>query len=109
MATPSADMYREHVLDHYKNPRNWGELADAQVRYREDNPLCGDDIEMHIRLDGEKVADVKFHGQGCAIATAGGSLLTEHLKGKSREEVLGLADEVMLGLLKVPVSPVRMK
>lgn len=102
-------MYRDHILAHYRSPQNFGTLESADIMYRDDNPLCGDDIEIQMQLDGTRLADIRFRGQGCAISQASASLLTEDVKGKSLEELQGLEDADVLELLSIPVSPVRKK
>ena len=104
------EMYREHILQHYKSPHNYGTLEDADLRYREDNPLCGDDIEIQIKLDGTgRIDRIAFHGQGCAISQASASLVTEAVKGKSLATVRGMDKDDVLELLQIPISAVRMK
>lgn len=104
------EMYREHILQHYKSPQNFGTLDAHDIQYREDNPLCGDDIEIQIKLDAdEKVDQIAFHGQGCAISQASASLFTEHIKGKSVKDVEAMSKDDVLELLGIPISPVRMK
>lgn len=104
------EMYREHILQHYKSPCNYGTLDDAQLRYREDNPLCGDDIEMQMVLDGAGAIDrIAFHGQGCAICQASASLVTESVKGKDLATVKAMGKDDVLELLQIPISAVRMK
>jgi nitrogen fixation protein NifU and related proteins len=102
-------MYREHILEHYKSPQNYGALDDPQITYREDNPLCGDDIEIQIALDGDKVSDIRFRGQGCAISQASASLLTEEVKGKTLDQLKAMDKDKVLELLAIPISPVRLK
>ncbi len=104
-------MYREHILDHYKHPRNFGRLEPADIDHREDNPLCGDDIRMMLRLDRETgtVDDVKFVGRGCAISQASASMLTTRVKGKSLDEVKALTRDDVVAMLGIPISPVRLK
>ncbi|MBI2900244.1 MAG: SUF system NifU family Fe-S cluster assembly protein [Planctomycetes bacterium] len=80
------DLYQEMILDHYRNPRNAGTLPDATGVARGDNPLCGDKIELFVRVKGGVIEDVRFRGSGCAISTAAASLMTSVVKGKSREE-----------------------
>ncbi|MGH2671078.1 MAG: Fe-S cluster assembly sulfur transfer protein SufU [bacterium] len=105
------DMYQENILDHYQNPRNVGTLEKPDLAARENNPLCGDNIELSIRLDGEKrVADVKFQGQGCAISQSAISMLTEELRGKHVSELDRMATkEHIFELLGVPISHARIK
>ena len=111
----SDDLYREHILDHFKNPRNFGELANCTLRHKEQNPLCGDEIEMMLKIDEpqkaheQKLVDIRFQGQGCAISMAAASLLSEHVKGKFIEEIKTLQPEEMRGLLGIQVGVVRMK
>ncbi len=75
----SADIYREIILDYYRNPRNYGKITDPDISQRDSNPLCGDELEMHINIKDDKVADVKFTGKGCAISQASASDLLKHL------------------------------
>jgi nitrogen fixation NifU-like protein len=103
-------MYREQIIDLYENPLNWGSLEPADISYEEDNPLCGDVIQIDIRLDDEnRIADVKWHGQGCAISQASASLLTEEIKGKSLDEVKSYTKDELLELLGIQLSMTRVK
>lgn len=103
------EMYREHILELYKNPENFGELQNPTYEKEDSNPLCGDEIKMQIIMKDDKVADVKFTGKGCAISIASASLLTEYIKGKSIEELKNITKEDLLELLEIPVGPVRLK
>jgi nitrogen fixation NifU-like protein len=103
------DFYREFILDHYKHPRNFGALENPDVTNEEDNPLCGDRIRIDLCLDGDRVADVRFTGEGCAISTAAASILTEKIKGASLDRVKAFSMEEMLEALGVPLSPIRLK
>lgn len=103
------ELYREHILDHYKNPRNFGILKSADIRQREFNPLCGDELEFNIKLNGNKIEDVRFKGRGCAISQASASILTEEIKGKTIEEVSRMKNEEIINLLGIPIGPVRYK
>lgn len=104
------EMYREHILEHYRSPQNFGTLDQSTFSYREDNPLCGDDIEVQVLLDDAgKVDQIAFHGQGCAISQASASLLTEHVKGLDLDTLKTLGKDDVLALLQIPISPVRMK
>ena len=105
----TSELYREHILDHYKNPRNFGILKSADIRRREFNPLCGDDLEFNIKLNGNKIEDVRFKGRGCAISQASASILTEEIKGKTIEEVSAMKNEEIINLLGIPIGPVRYK
>lgn len=81
------DLYQELILDHYRTPRNQGALEPADGKAEGYNPLCGDKVSVTIKLDGEIVTDVKFEGAGCAISTASASIMSETVKGKTRQEV----------------------
>ena len=110
MADVMDDMYREVILDHYKNPRNRGQLEPADISYEDDNPLCGDRIRIDIRLDENKrVKEVAFSGQGCAISQASASMLTEEILGKSVDELKQISKEDILELLGIELGPVRLK
>lgn len=88
------DLYRDVIVDHNRNPRNFGKLQPADAHADGHNPLCGDKLTIYANLDGERVTDVKFEGAGCAISVASASLLTEAVRGKSRAEVQALFDNV---------------
>ena len=103
-------MYQENILDHFKNPRNFGKIEKASVHHHEYNPLCGDEIEMYLVIDkNNNVVDVKFGGHGCAISQASASMLTEQIKGKSIDELKKLTKENILEMLCITLSPVRLK
>ena len=87
------DLYQETILDHSKRPRNCHPMQDATRQAEGYNPLCGDKLKLYLKMDGDIVADVSFVGSGCAISTASASLMTESLKGKTREEALKLLDK----------------
>ncbi len=103
------DMYREELLEHYRAPKNRGKIEKADVRYRDFNPVCGDEIEISMKAKNGKVLDAKFTGKGCAISQAAASILTEHMKGKRLEEIRKMSNEKMLGMLPVKVSHLRIK
>jgi nitrogen fixation NifU-like protein len=106
------DLYRELILDHYKNPRNHGLLDPADARAEGQNPLCGDEITITLRLDGgDVVEDVGFEGRGCAISQAAASILTELVKGRPVAEVAAMPTEELLEELGVPLqqNPARLK
>ena len=84
------DLYQEVILDHNKHPRNFGQIEAADHCARGDNPLCGDQLTLYLKMDGDRVAEVGFEGQGCAISTASASILTEVVTGKTLEEVEAL-------------------
>src|SRR3989338_4523834 len=104
-------IYREHILDHYKNPRNHGRLAHADIMYKDNNPLCGDEIAIELKLDGKEhtITEVKFHGKGCAISQCSASMLTEVLKGKTLQQAKHIKNHDIMEMLAIPISPVRMK
>ena len=105
-----SQMYMELILDHYRNPRNFGTLDLANIHARDTNPLCGDVIEMQLRLDGQnRVEEVRFMGKGCAISQASASMLTEAINGKSLGELKALTKQDVLSLLGIQVSAVRLK
>ncbi len=99
-------MYREHLLDHYRNPRNQGTLADAE-HFHDLNPLCGDEIEMFVRFRDGLLEDIRFRGKGCAVSQASASLLTEAVKGKSRGAIEAMDREKMQELVGIQVTPAR--
>jgi nitrogen fixation protein NifU and related proteins len=104
------DLYREQILEHYKRPHNFGRLEDADLDFEDNNPFCGDEQHVFIRLDEEgRVEEVSFEGKGCAISTAATSMLTDELEGMSREELLRLPKEFVLELLGIDISATRMK
>lgn len=104
------DLYREIILDHYKNPRNHGVLEPHTFSYEDENPLCGDKIRIDVRLgDDQRVTEVAFTGRGCAISQAAASLLTDHIKGKTLAEVKELEKQDVLDMLGIELGPVRLK
>jgi nitrogen fixation NifU-like protein len=104
------DLYREQILEHYKRPHNFGRLEDADLDFEDNNPFCGDEQHVFIKLDGDdRVEEVSFEGKGCAISTAATSMLTDELHGMSREELLRLPKEFVLDLLGIDISATRMK
>lgn len=104
------ELYREQILEHYKRPHNFGAIENPDLEFEDTNPFCGDEQHVTIRLDeNDRVAEIKFDGQGCAISTAATSLLTDELIGKSREELIKLPKEYVLELLGIDISATRMK
>lgn len=104
-----ADIYREHILDHYRNPRNYGTIEDADISHEDTNPLCGDRVRIDLRIADGKIADIKFSGRGCAISQAAASILTEMVAGADLDEVRQLSADDLLDELGVPISPARVK
>jgi nitrogen fixation protein NifU and related proteins len=104
-------LYREVILDHYKNPRGHGVLEDADASAEGQNPLCGDEVAISIKFadDGDTIDDVKFEGRGCAISQASTSMLMEMVKGRRASEVATLPKEELLDEVGIPLTPVRLK
>lgn len=105
------DFYRDYILDHYRNPRNFGALDPAPDASAEDvNPLCGDQIRMELRVDSNgTIEDIRFSGKGCAISQASASMLTESVKGMNLADVARLSKEAVLENVGIGISPTRMK
>jgi nitrogen fixation protein NifU and related proteins len=103
------DLYRDYILDHYRNPRNFGRLDRADVQAEDLNPLCGDQIRMELSLDDGVVKDIRFSGKGCAISQAAASMLTERIKGMNLSDVAKLSKDVVLEDVGIGISPTRLK
>ncbi len=104
------DFYRDFILDHYRNPRNFGHLEHADASAEDVNPLCGDEIRMEIAVGSNgEVTDIRFSGKGCAISQASASMLTESVVGMKLEDVARLSKEVVLENVGIGISPTRMK
>ena len=103
------DFYRDYILDHYRNPRNFGRLERADATAEDLNPLCGDQIRMDLQVEDGVVRDVKFSGKGCAISQASASMLTEEIKGMKLEDVAKLSKDIVLENVGIGISPTRMK
>ena len=103
------ELYDDHILDHYESPYHKGPLAGACCTHSDRNPICGDQVTLQLRLDGEKVAECFFDGKGCAISQAAASILCEAVEGKTLEELRHFQAKDMLGLLKVPLTASRQK
>lgn len=99
----------EYILDHFKNPRNYGTIEDADFSYEEGIPSCGDVIRLDLRIKDNKLDDIKFSGTGCAISQASASILTENVTGMEVNEVISFTDQDMLEALGGQVSPIRLK
>ena len=101
----SEDIYRPLIKDHYAHPRNWGHLEAPDIVADADNPSCGDQVHLELRLDAEgRVAEVAFEGEGCMISMASASILTEAVTGKTLSELAALTEEEMLATLDAPVG-----
>src|SRR3954454_10654676 len=104
------DLYRDNILDHYKQPHNWGELPDADLEFEDYNPLCGDELKVQIKLDADnRVEQVRFSGHGCAISQASASMASDEVIGMPVEELLRLDREFILDLLGIDISATRIK
>jgi nitrogen fixation NifU-like protein len=101
--------YREYILDHYKNPRNFGRIEQPDITHEEYNPLCGDMVGMDFRVRDGVIEDVQFHGRGCAISQASASLMTERLRGMTMEDARQVSKEDVLDELGIEISPARLK
>jgi nitrogen fixation NifU-like protein len=86
------DLYRDLILDHYRHPHNKGHLANATAKSEGFNPLCGDEIEVELELDGGLIKDVSYGGRGCSISQASGSMMTEAVKGRTKDEAMHIAE-----------------
>src|ERR671935_2471969 len=104
-------LYREVILDHYKNPRGHGLLEDADAQAEGQNPLCGDEVSIYVAFaeDGDTIEEVKFSGRGCAISQAATSMLTEMVQGRSATGVATLDKDRPLEEIGIPLTPIRLK
>jgi len=102
-------LYREVILDHYKNPRGHGVIEDADALAEGQNPLCGDEVAIFVALDGDKIEDVRFRGRGCAISQAATSMLVEMVRGRTVDEVASMPRDELLEEVGIPLTPVRLK
>ena len=111
MGIGGSDMYRQQILDHYKSPRNYGEIEDPTFTHVGENPMCGDTIEMDVVLDDseETIEGVAFRGDGCAISQASASMLSEKLQGMAVEELEAMDRDDVVDMLGVDISPMRIK
>ena len=104
------DLYREVIIDHYKNPRYRGKLEPHDISFEDDNPLCGDHIRIDLRVDPDQyVTEARFDGHGCAISQASADLLTEAIIGKPLEEIKKMTKQDVLDMLGIELGPVRLK
>jgi nitrogen fixation protein NifU and related proteins len=102
-------LYREVILDHYKNPRGHGVIDDADAVAEGQNPLCGDEVSIAVAFEGDTIADVKFQGRGCAISQAATSMLMDMVKGRTAQEVATMSRDELLDEVGIPLTPVRLK
>jgi nitrogen fixation protein NifU and related proteins len=103
------ELYREVILDHYKNPRGHGVIEGADAEAEGQNPLCGDEVSIFVSFDGDVVDDVKFRGRGCAISQAATSMLMEMVKGRTAADIADMSQEELLEEVGIPLTPVRLK
>ena len=106
------DLYRELILDHYKNPRNHGALDPADAKAEGQNPLCGDEVAITVNFNGgNRIEQIRFEGRGCAISQAATSMLTELVQGRTAEDVAAMSKDELLAEIHVPLeqNPARMK
>ncbi|MDQ6919883.1 MAG: SUF system NifU family Fe-S cluster assembly protein [Candidatus Dormibacteraeota bacterium] len=105
------NLYRDFILEHYRNPHNKGHLDPHDLHFADSNPTCGDEMSMTLRLDEarQRVTDVAFDGRGCAISQASASIMTDELRGKTLDEITALDPKDVLEELGVPIGPARLK
>jgi nitrogen fixation NifU-like protein len=103
------NLYREVILDHYKNPRGHGVIDPADAEAEGQNPLCGDEVSIAVTFDGDTIADVKFQGRGCAISQAATSMLMDMAKGRTAQEVAAMSRDELREEIGIPLTPVRLK
>lgn len=104
-----SDLYREQILEHYRNPHNHGTLDPNDVSFEDTNPLCGDKIRIDLRIADNVVTDIAFSGRGCAISQASASILTDLVKGETLDEIMAFEKDDLLDELGIPISPARIK
>ncbi len=105
----SMDYYREYILEHFRNPRNYGTLEHPDAHAEDSNPLCGDQLAIDLQVEDERVTQVRFKGRGCAISQASASMLSEMIEGHTVDEVVHLGKDDVLDALGISISPARMK
>jgi nitrogen fixation protein NifU and related proteins len=103
------DLYRQNILDHYQNPRNFGTLEHPDISAEDSNPLCGDQIRIDLKVKDGVIEDVRFSGKGCSISRAAASMLTEEIRGKTLDEVKRIGRDDVLEMLGIELGPVRLK
>ncbi len=105
------NLYRDFILEHYREPHNQGTLDPADLAFADSNPTCGDELSLTLRLDEtrERVADVAFTGRGCAISQASASIMTDDLRGQTLDQLRAMAPREVVAALGVPIGPARLK
>lgn len=105
----SLDIYAEEIISHYEHPHNKGRMDNADAQYHDQNPLCGDDITIYIKVSDGRVSEAKFDGIGCAISVGSASMLTDMLKGKALEDVEKMDAHTVIEMLGIDPGPARLK
>jgi nitrogen fixation NifU-like protein len=104
------DLYRENILEHYKQPHNWGELPDPDLEFEDFNPLCGDELKVQLKVGSDqRISEVRFSGHGCAISQASASMASDEIVGMPVDDLLGLDKSFVLDLLGIDISATRIK
>jgi nitrogen fixation protein NifU and related proteins len=103
------DIYREYILDHYRDPRNHGHLENPTIAAADTNPLCGDRIEIDLNITDGRVSEVRFSGRGCAISQASASMLTERIEGATLDDLRTIKPRDILEMIGVPIGPARQR
>lgn len=103
------DIYRQEIMDHFKNPRNSGEMKDYTTKHEEHNPLCGDKITVFLKIKKGVVEDMKFVAEGCAISKASASMISDSIKGLTKDNICKMELEDVRRILGIPLSPSRVK
>ena len=103
------DLYRENILDHYRNPRNAGHIEHPSATAEGVNPLCGDELSIELKVEDGVVTDVRYNGRGCAISQAAASMLSDQIKGRPVGELTGVGKDDVLDELGIPLTPIRLK
>ncbi len=103
------DIYAEKIILYYEHPHNKGVLKDADAYFKEYNPICGDEINIYLKISKDKIKDAKFAGKGCAISTAAASLITDYIKDKKIKEIKTFDKDLVIKLLGIDPGPVRIK
>lgn len=103
------DIYSENIMDHYKDPRNFGSIKNANASFKDSNPFCGDNINVQLVIDDNKIIDLRYECEGCAISKASSSIISEKIKGMNINEVLKLNKDFVLKCLGIQLNPTRLK
>ncbi len=103
------DLYRQYILDHYRQPRNHGTLEHPDIHAADTNPLCGDRVALDLHMDGDRVSEVRFNGRGCAISQASASMLTEQIDGATLDELRAITPQDVFDMLGVEIGPARQR